>query len=114
MIDSCPSVVNIIAFLKNMSEDEVTSPKDTVDHCVSLLEKIIPELEEQISRKISFLREQLSLAFKKSKEIFCRYSDMGSSLGKHITCSLSTNSKGGYPYTTISEAFEKIDECIQC
>ena len=47
MIDSVTSVLNVIAFLKNMSEEKLPPPTDTVEYCVSVLEKVLPTLDEE-------------------------------------------------------------------
>ena len=54
-------VLNMINFLKNKAEGKTLPSKDTIEFCVSLLDKVIPNLGEQQFKKIAFLNEQLKL-----------------------------------------------------
>ena len=63
-VDSCIGVVNIMVYLKNMSEDKALQSTNTVEYCTTILEKIAPNLEEDVSKKVGFLNEQLKLAIK--------------------------------------------------
>ena len=64
MIHSCIGISNILSHLKRTTEDKVLLSKNTVGHCISLLSKIIPDLEEEVMKKVDFLNEQLKLAIK--------------------------------------------------
>ena len=59
---SCVGVLNILAFLKSIAEEKGLQSTNTVEYCISLLEKSIPDLEEEVSRKVGFLKEQLKLS----------------------------------------------------
>ena len=61
-IHSCVGLLNILVYLKNMAEDKVLQSTNTLEYCISLLEKTVPELEEEVSKKVLFLKEQLKLA----------------------------------------------------
>ena len=63
-VNSCIGVVNILVYLKNMSEDKALLSTNTVEYCTTILEKIVPDLEEEVSKKVGFLNEQLKLAIK--------------------------------------------------
>ena len=63
-VNSCSGVVNILVYLKNMSEDKALLSTNTVEYCTTILEKIEPDLEEEVSKKVGFLNEQLKLAIK--------------------------------------------------
>jgi hypothetical protein len=63
-VNSCIGVVNILVYLKNMSEDKALQSTNTVEYCTTILEKIVPDLEEDVSKKVGFLNEQLKLAIK--------------------------------------------------
>ena len=63
-MNSCIGVLNILAYLKRLSEDKSLQATNTVEYCSSLLEKTIPVLEEEISKKVAFLTEQLKLSIK--------------------------------------------------
>jgi hypothetical protein len=68
---SCSEVLNTLSFLKNRSEQQCTPPKDAIQQCVSLLESILPELQQEdsiIHSKIAFLTEQLELSLLKPKQ----------------------------------------------
>jgi hypothetical protein len=60
-VDSCSQVLNVLSFLKVYSESRLPG-NDTIRHCVLLLDTIIPEAEEELRRKLAFIREQLDLA----------------------------------------------------
>ena len=62
LANTCAVVENIIVFLRNMSDEKLPPPKNTVEYCVSVLNKTIPELDEKTAKKVSFLKEQLSLS----------------------------------------------------
>ena len=62
--NSCIGVLNILAYLKRLSEDKSLQATNTVEYCSSLLEKTLPDLEEDISKKVGFLTEQLKLSIK--------------------------------------------------
>lgn len=66
-VNSCVGILNILTFLKNMAEDKGLQSTNTVEYCISLLEKIIPELEDEVSKKIAFLNEQLKLSITNKK-----------------------------------------------
>ena len=61
-VNSCSGVHNILTVLKNMSEEKILPPTNTIEYCISLLEKVIPDLEEEQSKKVGFLNEQLQLS----------------------------------------------------
>ena len=62
-LNSCVGVLNILAHLKRMTEDKGSTSISTVEYCIKLLEKVIPTFEEeQLTKKISFLSEQLKLS----------------------------------------------------
>ena len=63
-VNSCSGVVNILVYLKNLSEDKASKLTNTVEYCTTILEKIVPDLEEEVSKKVGFLNEQLKLAIK--------------------------------------------------
>ena len=63
-VNSCSGVVNILVYLKNMSEDKALLSTNTVEYCTTILEKIVQDLEEDVSKKVGFLNEQLKLAIK--------------------------------------------------
>ena len=63
-VNSCIGVLNILVYLKNMSEDKALQSTNTVEYCTTILEKIVPDLEEDVSKKVGFLNEQLKLAIK--------------------------------------------------
>ena len=57
-------VLNILTRLKNMSEgsEKIICTKDTVQFCCELLTEVLPELDEEMVKKISFVKEQLKLS----------------------------------------------------
>ena len=61
-VNSLTGVHNILVILKNMTDEKSMQATDVIKYCISLLEKVIPELDEQQSKKISFLNEQLQLS----------------------------------------------------
>ena len=61
-VTSCVGVLNILAYLKGIAEEKGLQSTNTVEYCISLLEKSIPDLEEEVSRKVAFLKEQLKLS----------------------------------------------------
>ena len=63
-VNSCIGVVNILVYLKNMSEEKTLQSTNTVEHCIAILDKIVPDLEDDVLKKIGFLIEQLKLAIK--------------------------------------------------
>ena len=63
-VNSCIGVLNILVYLKNMSEDKALQSTNTVEYCTTILEKIVQDLEEDMSKKVGFLNEQLKLAIK--------------------------------------------------
>ena len=58
---TCSIVLNIVVFLKIMSEEKL-SPTDAIKYCTSLLEQLIPDFEDKKARKIFFLKRQLGLS----------------------------------------------------
>ena len=65
VLSSWSSVLNILTFLRNISEQKSTPPDINIEHCVSILSKVIPEIEdEKLMKKVSFLKEQLELSMK--------------------------------------------------
>ena len=63
-VNSCIGVVNILVYLKNMSEDKPLQSTSTIEYCIAALDKIVPDLEDDMLKKIGFLTEQLKLAVK--------------------------------------------------
>jgi hypothetical protein len=62
-INRCSQVLNILSFLKAISE--ATLPQDdTLQHCILLLESLLPTVDEDCKRKLCFISEQLNLATK--------------------------------------------------
>ena len=53
--------------MKNMSEQKTVPATDTIEYCTSILLELIPELDEQLAKKVSFLQEQLKLSLSTSK-----------------------------------------------
>ena len=66
-VTSCVGVLNILAFLKSIAEEKGLQSTNTVEYCITLLEKSIPDLEEEVSRKVAFLKEQLKLSITNKK-----------------------------------------------
>jgi hypothetical protein len=56
-------VLNILSFIKAYSESALPRD-DTLLHCITLLDSLMPNLDDDCSRKIAFIREQLTLATK--------------------------------------------------
>ena len=61
-VDSFVGVLNILAHLKRIAEDTALLSTNTVQYCTYLLEKITPELQEDVAKKVGFLNEQLKLS----------------------------------------------------
>jgi hypothetical protein len=62
-VNKCSQVLNILSFLKAFSES--TPPRDdTLRHCITLLESIMPTVDDDLERKLCFIAEQLGLATK--------------------------------------------------
>ena len=62
IIDRSSSVLTIIVFLKNLSEERNVPSTTTIEYCVKILDKVIPELDDEKASKVSFLKEQLALS----------------------------------------------------
>jgi hypothetical protein len=60
-VDSCSQVLNILSFLKVYSQSRLPE-NDTIQYCVFLLDSIIPEADDNLRKKLLFIREQLDLA----------------------------------------------------
>jgi hypothetical protein len=61
-LSSCSRVLNIVAFLRNLSDEKELPVKYTVEHCVSLMTLLASEVSDDVAQKISFLAEQLSIS----------------------------------------------------
>ena len=61
-ISRCSMVINILIFLKNKSEEKDVPPETTIAYCIKRLENRIDELEDDQSKKVSYLTEQLKLS----------------------------------------------------
>ena len=66
-VKSFEGFLNILSNLRISSNENIAPPRDIIEHCFSLLNDAIPELEEEIAPKISFAAEQLKLALKSSR-----------------------------------------------
>ena len=65
--EKCSQVLNLLVFLKNMNESKAIPPTNTIEHVVSILKKIIPDIDDNLAKKVSFLEEQLELSIKSKK-----------------------------------------------
>ena len=43
VIDSCSCVLNILAFIRNLSEERVLPTSIAIEECIKILTKVIPE-----------------------------------------------------------------------
>ena len=64
IIERVTDVHNILAFLNSFSETD-PQPEDVIDHCIRKLKHVLEdssEISEELSKKLSFLVEQMNLA----------------------------------------------------
>jgi hypothetical protein len=57
-VATCSQVLNIVSFLKNSTENQVTNK---LDFCASLIESVLQEEEGLLSLKLHFIMEQIRL-----------------------------------------------------
>ena len=66
-ITSLSQVLNLAAYLKNLSEEGAPAA-DKIKSCTDQLEELLPTLEEKFQARISFIMEQLLLSTKEPRQ----------------------------------------------
>ena len=66
-ITSLSQVLNLAAFLKNLSE-EGAPMTDKIKNCTDQLEELLPTLDEKFQARVSFIMEQLLLSTKEPRQ----------------------------------------------
>lgn len=66
-LERASEVLTAVVFLNNLSTASLP-PKDTVEFACTILESMLPDLEEESHKKLTFLMEQLQLVLKGPKQ----------------------------------------------